>query len=1192
MPASASAMKIGGVDFPEPVLNALRDGRLVVFAGAGVSMGPPARLPSFRKLAEKVAEGTGKSITASETDDQFLGRLEENGVKVHQRTAETLQPDNLKSNALHRNLLRLFQKTDPVRVVTTNFDCLFEQVAEAEVLFKNKPKVFEAPALPPGSRFKGIVRLHGSVNEPEEMVLTHRDFGRAYLTEEDGWARRFLVSLFANHTVLFVGYSHNDTIMTYLTPSLPPDDGEKRFALVGSTSNDFDRWRRMGIEPVVFPQENKSDFTSLDRGVKSLANFRRRGVIGWQQEITRIAEGEPPMIDGEDSHTIDHALKDVKLTQFFVRTATSPKWIDWLNRQGHLKRLFAEGELEERDKILCGWLAVRFARNHSDELFSVICHRYGKLNRHLWRSFVFQLDYVKDNSLDPHTLSQWVHILMNCIPMSPDEEIRSIPMSDHEDFLWSLAEHCIKVEVFQSFLQVYDSITARLAWFLPDSKHRNDSWDYNMKQLWEESLQPNLPKIVYTLLERATMRLEQRHSASVAWSYQNNSRMDDDSFHRSAIEPHEQDEDSHRIDPLIDTVRDCLKWLSINDPMTVRNWCNRFISSNPPLLRRLAIHATNARQDLSADDKMAWLLEHFHVNEHLAHHEIFRMAACVYPQASCQQREKLIHAIYKRFSDDDHLSFPICSFNWFSWLHKADPNCDLVKKELDNIKAQNPEFEPREHPDFAFYWSGFKEVESPWTAKELLAKPASEWLPDLLVYQPDEPRRSFKHNRIEMLQTVNEVAQSHPAWGLALADAMAAKSEWESDLWYWVISAWEKAELDQESKKQVLSCLSTSKLYPDNSGDIADVLRKFLQGNDSDDVAELLDKIHSIATTLYSYAAAIKNISCNINISGISPDTSWFTKAINHPFGKLAQLWVHSIGFWCKQQAVPPKELSAEYRRALDAIMESSGLSGQLGRTILAREFNFLNAIDSLWAEQHLLPLFDAEHEDFVCAWDGFMFSSRLSSQLLELLRDKIIGALRRGIREFPQDMLKHFVRFYVTALGYFIENAQDSWISEFFKHVDKNHELKHEFAVAIRNKLSGLNESEQKEWWNVWLKDYWNDRLHGVPCPLDNEETATMLQWLVYLQGVFPEAVDIVLRMPSIYLDPYSSFLRRIAKTKLIGRYPQELTKLLIHLGKPDHLPWSWKRNLDFLHKLQEKSLPDELAHELDNLIRRIKIS
>ena len=31
-------MRIGGVDFPEPLLNALRDRRLVVYAGVGVSI--------------------------------------------------------------------------------------------------------------------------------------------------------------------------------------------------------------------------------------------------------------------------------------------------------------------------------------------------------------------------------------------------------------------------------------------------------------------------------------------------------------------------------------------------------------------------------------------------------------------------------------------------------------------------------------------------------------------------------------------------------------------------------------------------------------------------------------------------------------------------------------------------------------------------------------------------------------------------------------------------------------------------------------------------------------------------------------------------------------------------------------------------------------------------------------------------
>lgn len=225
-------MKIAGVDFPAPLLNALRDGRLVVFAGAGVAMGPPVGLPDFQRLAKQVAEGTGQSIGIAETEDRFLRALKDRDFDVHHRAAQVLEKDAPEPTPLHQNLLRLFSQPGDVRIVTTNFDDLFGRAALGQ--FNSSPELFKAPALPLGNRFRGIVHLHGSVNEPEEMVLTHRDFGRAYLTESDGWARRFLVDLFANWVVLFVGYSHNDTIMTYLTPSLPPDGSQQRFALIGN----------------------------------------------------------------------------------------------------------------------------------------------------------------------------------------------------------------------------------------------------------------------------------------------------------------------------------------------------------------------------------------------------------------------------------------------------------------------------------------------------------------------------------------------------------------------------------------------------------------------------------------------------------------------------------------------------------------------------------------------------------------------------------------------------------------------------------------------------------------------------------------------------------------------------------------------------------------------------------------------
>ena len=102
------SMQIVGIQFPESLCDALRDRRLVIFAGAGVSMGEPACLPNFKQLACAIANGTGQSFQESrETEDRFLGRLRHRGVDVHHRAAQELFRDDLQPTDLHRSLLRL-----------------------------------------------------------------------------------------------------------------------------------------------------------------------------------------------------------------------------------------------------------------------------------------------------------------------------------------------------------------------------------------------------------------------------------------------------------------------------------------------------------------------------------------------------------------------------------------------------------------------------------------------------------------------------------------------------------------------------------------------------------------------------------------------------------------------------------------------------------------------------------------------------------------------------------------------------------------------------------------------------------------------------------------------------------------------------------------------------------------------------
>ena len=568
-------MKVAGVDFPDPLMNALRDGRVVVFAGAGVSMGSPACLPGFRRLAEQVAEGTGQSIGDAETEDRFLGRLKDLGTDIHQRAAETLQRIDPQPTALHLNLLRLFRGPESVRAVTTNFDNLFERAAFGQ--FDSQPKVFQAPALPLGNRFHGIVHLHGSVNEPEEMVLTHRDFGRAYLTESDGWARRFLIDLFTNCTVLFVGYSHSDTIMTYLTPSLPPDGSQQRFALIGDQIDDPNRWRRMGIEPVTFNQGHAKDFDGLDAAVAGLSSFLQRGVLDWQREITAIASGNPP-IDDESAGTIEHALSDPVTTRFFVEAAELPEWVEWLSRRGHLARLFTHGELNEREQTLVWWLVSRFAMAHDSALFALIERHDRRLNSTLWRLLSWRMQDSIPQSPDAVVMTRWVLFLASVIPTDADDAA-----------LFWLAKACASVHATDSLLRVYDATVKPLNQVPPRPGIPNMSPHY-AQQILSDCIKPNLSEVSEPLLALVTMRLKERHAMLAAWEG-GDATTHWDNFSRSAIEPHEQDNLSREIDPLIDVARECLEWLAANSPVVAGAWCDRFAGSDAPLLRRLAIHA-------------------------------------------------------------------------------------------------------------------------------------------------------------------------------------------------------------------------------------------------------------------------------------------------------------------------------------------------------------------------------------------------------------------------------------------------------------------------------------------------------------------------------------------------------------------------------------------------------------------------
>ena len=486
-----------------------------------------------------------------------------------------------------------------------------------------------------------------------------------------------------------------------------------------------------------------------------------------------------------------------------------------------------------------------------------------------------------------------------------------------------------------------------------------------------------------------------------------------------------------------------------------------------------------------------------------------------------------------------------------------------------------------------YHWSGVRSLtQTTWDIGALLARQAAEALQDLLTYQPTDQQRFYGHSRWAMLSAVRQAAEANPSWGLDLADAMAEIGEWSSDLWQQVMTAWTTAEFDHNCVKRVLSHLSADQLLRRHPREIAKILTGLVRKGEESEATGLPRAANSIAVALRPYVSLDGLPTFTASVGGVPQYVSWLEKAINHASGQLALFWTHSIVSWRRRQEPTPQSLSAEYREALDDILAEDGVIGKFGRAVLASNLHFFLVVDEDWTTHNLLPLFDTEHEDFQCAWDGFLSWGRLSPQIADLLREKFVAAVPRVFREFQGQMLTRFVEFYVVALGWFINDANDDWITEFFKYAEV--ETKNQFAIAIGHRLRDFDETGQQEWWNVWLKDYWRNRLQGVPDQLDDGEIAQMLEWVFRLPGVFPEAVGMATQMPPGSLTRSYILLHDLRESEMTDRYPEDLAKFLVHLGKHETASWFWHGTRAVVDSLLAKGLPSNLDRELHELIAK----
>jgi len=1127
--------KLGAIEFDDRILDALRDERLVVFAGAGVSMGPPSNLASFWKLTSDIALDTG--LVPSGPLDRFLGQLQHRKVAVHERAAQLLSPPDSAPNALHDDLLRLFRTTDRVRLVTTNFDLHFEVAANAQ--FGTVPDVYRAPALPLGYNFSGIVHVHGALPRARDLVLTDADFGRAYLTE--GWARRFLVDVFRQYTVLFVGYSHDDVVMNYLARALPADGVAGRYALTDEDGS----WELLGIKPIRFVKGDGADaFKELYDGVHRLAERARRGALDWQSRLTELGGRSPPA-DEEAISEVEQALRELHTTRFLLNVARDPEWLRWLNGRKHLDALFGTDDLGERNMLLAGWLAQHFAIEHPDDVFEIVAAHGLRMNPALWWSIGRELGVMKEKPLEESALKRWTAILLASSPALADHQV-----------LMCLAERCaghgcieLTLKVFLAMSDHRLSVKPGFDWPNDEGTERRQRLDaecllradhWSLNEVWTTHLKPHLERVAQPLLSGAVQRLEEMHGELAAWDKASR-EWDPVNYGRSAIEPHEQDRYPRAVDVLIDASRDALEWLSENSQVLLDAWIERLVTSDVPLLRRLATHAMTVHPGKHVDERLLWLLDRVGLHELSEHHEVHRAIAMNYAPAGDGARRAVVEAVLAH-------TLPITEygsaekrtarshFDWLSWLLQAKADCALADAALAPIKALYPDWRPSDHPDLT-HWTGSADwvgSESPWSVEQLLAREPREQLDELLNFTGN----SFEGpSRGGLLGNIRDACKQNARWPFALAQALTERSLWSSDVWPPLIRGLQEADLPVEGWRELLSAASKPELQAAHASDIANLLYALVRDGGKPFALDLLEQANAIALPVW------ETLEANAQDEDLD---DWLLRAINRPAGVIVEFWINGLSLLVRGKGGPERFMPENYRQWFTLVALDRTSNGGMGRSLLASQTAFLFGLDEAWARQHIIPLFsDPDRQKFAQAWDGFLVWGRLYPTLVEALMPAFLSAIGRLAVDL-HDRRRRFIEFYTALAVFNVPDPTQQLLPALFQHGALEDRIA--FASHVGYFLQQMQPAAKQQLWEGWLHRYWQGRLQGVLAALDEAEIRKMLEWLPKLGDLFPAAAVLAARGPVIRIE-HSHVLFELRESDVVDSYPTQTAELLIYL-------------------------------------------
>ena len=1181
----------GGPIIPVQLMNRLDSGRAVFFCGAGVSVGTESGLPTFVDLVQHVYDKNG--MTPDDVEKQALHLDEPDKTKRRPQLDKALdlleRPDRLGAGALrrtvierlskaptgalavHKALIALSRHENGVRLVTTNFDNRFE---EAEPDLKH---IDAAPKLsvPKQHSWKSLVHLHGRIGTDDDgtdLVLTAADFGRAYLTER--WAARFVTELFREFTVVFVGYSVADPVMSYMVDALAAERKKGAqfadafaFASYDGTPAGLakarDTWHAKNVEPILYEARNgaRDRYRLLNETLVKWAAIQSDPLHARPQiatnEITKLPAGpDDPVVErvvwALEKAAAAEALANAPLTVDADEFTKVERWLENFSEAGLLR--FPAGEagpgaigedggfirlvdsgfqrgnpktLDATRSHLARWIA-RHA--HVPQVVTWVARKGGCMHAGMKSEIRMQLG--SENAKIPPRLRLLWSVLLKQEPMN------------RWDFLWT-HDHYKAAEDGPERREIEDEAIASLEPHLrvlagPSSNVRFKQY---MKKAataispvqacahlrlvaGDSDHQHQIEAILQNrdVLARHAATLSTHLEKAVELAKDVDDIFPDSSIYRPSIAPHGQNLHDESWMTLIDLVRDAYLALAGRDRARADNLLRRWTLSKEPLLARLALHALT--EDTKSDISLArtllitgrrpglWRTE--------LHREVLRFLRRAGKRLPRALRVELVRAI--REGPKQRAREP-----WTSdagtvrretalRLHKLAESGARIDKRSRALADEAGEAvrSMEKHREEFLVWT-----EGGWIGPEELV-PA-----DLLEAEAHAIATAIREGTIDA-EAFRNLAAARPQVAADALVQVSGEGRWPAPFWQGLLWSIPHAPDQPDDVTQLREEIADTLIDAPEAlfGEIGAAITSIVEERAKAWGTEREEEFERFWRQAWKGAEASEPV----KVVGIDDP---MTDAVNHPAGKLAEAALERLSKYKPQVG---KKLPEEVRPYFDAMGDSA--HGHFARVMLAARLHYLHAIDPEWVEEKLVPCMrPRESEEATNLWYAFGWSRTIGPNLLQVLKDLFLEALQDA--DLNAQATENLTIIFMTVC---LEARDELAADEVRGVVDSMADdalmtvLEH-----LKGRLRGTPDERGRIWRekaSPWLEHYW-------PRPAGRNTAATskaMLEMVSESGDAFPQATEWALE----HLKPIERGLYRLQRSQHAQSHPNETFRLL----------------------------------------------